>query len=72
MPVEVAKILTYPEKVTRHNIDLLRNLVRNGPNVYPGAVQIVLKFPQNLKKNLKYANRVMTANELKPGDIVER
>ena len=72
VPVEVAKLLTYPEKVTRHNIELLRYLVRNGPDVYPGAVRIVLKFPMNIKKNLKYGNRDLTANGLKPGDIVER
>src|SRR6201990_3018594 len=37
VPERVARILTYPERVTPHNIDVLRKAVRNGPDVYPGA-----------------------------------
>ena len=37
MPVRVAKILTYPERVFSHNIEQLRQAVRNGPDVHPGA-----------------------------------
>ena len=37
VPVHVAKILTYPERVTRANIHFLRRLVVNGPDIHPGA-----------------------------------
>ena len=30
IPMDVARILTFPEKVTRHNISRLRELVKNG------------------------------------------
>jgi hypothetical protein len=35
--VLVAKILTYPEKVTKNNISLMKQLVINGADVHPGA-----------------------------------
>lgn len=37
VPVHVAKILTYPEKVNRANLELMRKLVINGTDVHPGA-----------------------------------
>lgn len=37
VPILMAKILTYPERVSHHNIEKLRQCVRNGPNKYPGA-----------------------------------
>lgn len=33
----MARILTYPERVTHHNIEKLRQCMRNGPDKYPGA-----------------------------------
>jgi DNA-directed RNA polymerase III subunit RPC1 len=40
VPERIAKILTYPEKVTDHNIERLRRNVMNGPDVWPGAMFI--------------------------------
>ena len=37
VPVHVAKILTYPERVTPANAELMRQLVVNGPDRHPGA-----------------------------------
>jgi DNA-directed RNA polymerase III subunit RPC1 len=37
VPLKVAKIMTYPEPVNRYNIERLRQYVRNGPEVHPGA-----------------------------------
>ena len=37
MPIHVAKILTYPERVNKANIELMRQLIRNGVDVHPGA-----------------------------------
>lgn len=40
VPERVAKILTYPERVTEYNIEKLRKNVQNGPDVWPGAMYI--------------------------------
>ena len=37
VPVLVAKIMTFPEKVSRYNIDKMRKMVLNGPEKHPGA-----------------------------------
>ncbi|KAL7856483.1 hypothetical protein SRHO_G00153820 [Serrasalmus rhombeus] len=71
VPVHVAKILTYPEKVNKANIELMRKLVKNGPDVHPGANFIQQRHMQ-MKRFLKYGNREKMAQELKLGDMVER
>uniref|UniRef100_A0A8C6VII9 DNA-directed RNA polymerase subunit n=1 Tax=Naja naja TaxID=35670 RepID=A0A8C6VII9_NAJNA len=71
VPVHVAKILTFPEKVNKANITFMRKLVRNGPEVHPGANFIQQRHTQ-MKRFLKYGNRERMAQELKYGDIVER
>ncbi|XP_033975443.1 LOW QUALITY PROTEIN: DNA-directed RNA polymerase III subunit RPC1 [Trematomus bernacchii] len=71
VPVHVAKILTYPEKVNKANLELLRKLVRNGPEVHPGANFIQNRSTQ-MKRFLKYGNREKIAQELRFGDVVER
>eukprot|EP00127_Corallochytrium_limacisporum_P006730 Clim_evm19s234 gene=Clim_evmTU19s234 len=70
VPQDVAKILTYPERVTKFNIDRLRKLIRNGPDKYPGANFIEL--PDKSKRFLKYVDRPRMADELSVGAIVER
>ena len=37
VPPVFAKKLTFPELVTPHNVDLMRTLVENGPDIHPGA-----------------------------------
>ncbi|XP_063077819.1 DNA-directed RNA polymerase III subunit RPC1 [Engraulis encrasicolus] len=71
VPIHVAKILTYPEKVNKANIELMRKLVKNGPEVHPGANFIQQRFNQ-MKRFLRYGNREKMAQELKFGDVVER
>lgn len=41
IPELIAMELTYPEKVFSANIERLRNMVRNGIDVYPGANYII-------------------------------
>lgn len=43
VPVHVAKILTFPERVTKENIKFMRKLVKNGPDVHPGANFVEIK-----------------------------
>lgn len=71
VPVHVAKILTYPERVIKANLEMLRKLVRNGPEVHPGANFIQNRHTQ-MKRFLKYGNREKIAQELRFGDVVER
>jgi DNA-directed RNA polymerase III subunit RPC1 len=42
IPVLMAKVLTYPERVSNYNIEKLRERVRNGPTKHPGANFITL------------------------------
>jgi DNA-directed RNA polymerase II subunit RPB1 len=41
VPESIARILTYPETVTKFNIEKLYALVRNGPSKHPGARYII-------------------------------
>ncbi|KAK4159323.1 DNA-directed RNA polymerase III subunit RPC1 [Cladorrhinum sp. PSN259] len=73
VPELVAKNLTYPERVNRNNIEKLRNCVRNGATMLPGA-QAVIK-QDGSKFNLKIGKpeiRERHARELEFGDVVER
>ncbi|KAF7776405.1 hypothetical protein Agabi119p4_4798 [Agaricus bisporus var. burnettii] len=69
VPERVAKILTYPERVTPHNIEMLRKAVRNGPDVHPGANYV---SRAETKKILRFPNRNSIADGLAVGDVVER
>ncbi|KAF8164924.1 hypothetical protein B0H34DRAFT_786681 [Crassisporium funariophilum] len=69
VPERVAKVLTYPERVTSHNIQKLKLAVHNGPDVHPGANYVARG---DNKKFLKFGNRAAIAEGLAFGDIVER
>ncbi|KAF8974574.1 hypothetical protein BDZ97DRAFT_1774354 [Flammula alnicola] len=69
VPERVAKILTYPERVTAHNINTLKQAVRNGTEIHPGA-NFVARGDN--KKFLRFGNRAAIADGLAIGDIVER
>ncbi|XP_043285852.1 DNA-directed RNA polymerase III subunit RPC1 [Venturia canescens] len=71
VPIHVAKILTYPERVNPSNIELMRSLIRNGPEVHPGA-NFVQQGKTQFKKFLRYGNRQKIAQDLQYGDVVER
>ncbi|KAK7429679.1 DNA-directed RNA polymerase III subunit C1 (rpo31) [Neonectria magnoliae] len=72
VPILVAKNLTYPERVQRHNIEKLRQCVKNGPDVWPGAQQVIKKDDGGYKISLRFGNREYVARDLIPGDVVER
>ena len=59
VPLHMAMILTYPERVNQYNIAHLRQLIKNGPFKHPGAVQVVDDRFAGVKANqysLQYAN----------------
>ncbi|XP_077239616.1 DNA-directed RNA polymerase III subunit 1-like isoform X2 [Tasmannia lanceolata] len=70
IPILMARILTYPERVSRYNIEKLRQCVRNGAGKYPGANFLLL--PDGSRVNLKHQSRYRHADELKSDYIVER
>ncbi|MGC8568485.1 MAG: DNA-directed RNA polymerase subunit A' [Nitrososphaeria archaeon] len=71
VPYEVAKRLTVPERVTPWNIEFLKQLVRNGPDNYPGANYVIR--PDGIKIRLDYVqDREALANSLTYDYIVER
>ena len=75
VPIYVAKVMTYPEKVNRYNIEKLRRYIINGPDKHPGANMVRIRDEQTgreVTKSLMFASLADTANSLKYGDIVER
>ncbi len=76
VPEKIAMNLTVPEMVTKYNKTKLYKLVRNGPNVHPGARQITkMNYDENGTAHpehiyLKYIDRNSVI--LEEGDVVER
>lgn len=68
VPKSIARNLTYPERVTPYNRAYLSELVRNGPNEYPGARYVIRDTGERI--DLKYNRRGDIA--LQAGWIVER
>ncbi|CAF1520837.1 unnamed protein product [Rotaria sordida] len=71
IPEIFAKKLTYPELVTRHNVDELRQLILNGPDVHSGGNFVELEdetirrlLPNNLSQ------RTACYRHLRTGDYV--
>ncbi|CAD6583201.1 MAG: hypothetical protein CYPHOPRED_002256 [Cyphobasidiales sp. Tagirdzhanova-0007] len=72
VPQRVAKVLTFPDRVTPHNIDYLRDAVINGVDVWPGANFATVAAMGGYKRFLKFGKRDQMAAQLAIGDIVER
>lgn len=68
VPHSIARNLTYPERVTPYNITYLQELVRNGPNEYPGARFVIRDTGDRI--DLRYNKTASTF--LQYGWIVER
>lgn len=75
IPLIIAKNLTFPEIVSKENIDEMNKLVANGTKVYPGANFVIKNV---LDKTGKYETRTFQLKnrtfpiKLEYGDIVER
>ncbi|KAF2186274.1 DNA-directed RNA polymerase III subunit RPC1 [Zopfia rhizophila CBS 207.26] len=77
VPVKVAMNLTYPEKVTRYNIEKLRKCVRNGSRKHPGANYIIhgngaKKISLHALSKGGVVKLQAAADRLEIGNIVER
>ena len=73
LPVQIAQKLSFPQRVTAQNIHHCRELVRRGPEVYPGANFVIFNATGE-KKHLRHAraDRSSTAMRIQVGDVVER
>lgn len=71
VPIEIAKTVTVPVRVTPWNIDEIRKYVLNGPNKYPGANYVI--DPTGRRIDLRFIRDLKAvAESLKPGYVVER
>lgn len=75
VPEPIVKNLTFPEVVTKFNIDRLTKAVHNGPHKYPGAKSIKRNGSNNFISLLSYViNESLKLDSivLNIGDTVER
>jgi DNA-directed RNA polymerase II subunit RPB1 len=70
VPLKIAMNLTFPEIVNQYNIAELENLVRNGPDVYPGARN--LRKTQEKGRIIRLKDIDMSKIKVEIGDIVDR
>ncbi|TPX36693.1 DNA-directed RNA polymerase [Synchytrium microbalum] len=68
VPRSIAKNMTFPERVTAHNIQVLTQAVENGPNEHPGAKYVIRDNGERV--DLRFARGGSFA--LQVGYIVER
>lgn len=75
VPLKIVSNLTYPEIVSKHNIDYLRQIVKNGTKIYPGANNVIKNIvgPDGAETRVDYLLKY-TKNPipLEIGDTVER
>ncbi len=71
VPINLAARLTIPEKVTDWNLEEMKQLIRNGPDEYPGSLYIVRTDGRRIRLEF-VPERESIAESLQPGFIVER
>lgn len=69
VPIKIAMNLTFPEIVNKYNKEEMYKLVRNGPDVYPGA-KFIRKVHDGVTKRLKTMDR--NSIILEDGDVIDR
>ncbi len=70
VPEEVAMELTIPMKVTKDNLEFVKELIKNGPDKHPGANYIIRG--DGLRKRIMEFNKELLIEEVTPGYIIER
>lgn len=68
IPLQICKILTFPEVINKYNYDEMEKYFKNGPNNYPGANYIFIK-KSNTLIDLNYCKIPIKLNI---GDILHR
>eukprot|EP01084_Bolivina_argentea_P252734 424297_1 len=69
IPKSIALNLTYPERVTKYNINKMKQLIENGAYTYPGAKMIIRNDGKRI--DLRYVNNTSDIC-LEYGYIIER
>ena len=75
VPLKIAMNLTIPETVNARNVDEMYALVRNGPDVYPGAKnvrKVGRDRPLTQARTIRLKGMNREDVELELGDVVER
>ncbi len=70
IPFEIAKELTVPIRVDKHNMVKLKEMVLNGPVSQNGANYVIR--PDNLRKKITEENKAVIVEEIDIGYIIER
>jgi DNA-directed RNA polymerase III subunit RPC1 len=70
VPELVARVMTYPERVTALNLEHLSRAVANGGERYPGANAV--RHANGLVRSLRFGDTAKVAAQLRVGDVVER
>ena len=80
VPYKIAMDITFPEYVTKYNIDEMYKLVRNGPFKYPGAkfikkndgyiTHLRVLDKQNALDKVKLEEGMVVLRHLRDGDVV--
>ncbi|BAM41903.1 DNA-directed RNA polymerase III largest subunit RPC1 [Theileria orientalis strain Shintoku] len=70
IPEWIARRLTFPERVSSYNIEVMKKAILNGESVWPGA-SYVHKLDGS-KCSLRFANPKHVSENIQVGDIVER
>ncbi|KAL7672450.1 hypothetical protein ACOME3_007334 [Neoechinorhynchus agilis] len=71
IPIAIAKILTFKDRVTAHNMKGLKRLIERGYHQYPSAKYVTFS-DTNETKTMQYSKKRDVLERLKIGDIVER
>ena len=75
VPKTIATNLTFPEKVTKYNIDECRKMIMNGPDIHPGVNSIVKKDSNRTIHTFTWINGNSLsdlADDIKVGDTLNR
>ncbi len=78
VPERIAKELTVPEKVTRYNIDKIKELLKNGSEKHPGVNYLIKKVKTSdgkedeLRIKITDKNKEVWIDKIEEGMIVER
>tara|TARA_B110000259_G_scaffold169063_1_gene198635 strand:- start:921 stop:6944 length:6024 start_codon:yes stop_codon:yes gene_type:complete len=70
VPIKIAMNLTYPEKINKYNREKLLELIKNGPDKYPGA-KYIRKVNENMR-TIRLKGYDIDKLTIEEGDIVDR
>ncbi|MDD1766388.1 MAG: DNA-directed RNA polymerase subunit A', partial [Candidatus Methanomethyliaceae archaeon] len=71
VPIDIAKLLTIPERINKFNLDSMKVLIESGPDNHPGANYIIR--PDGRRIDLRFPkDRKIIADSVEIGYVVER